>query len=335
MAKKEETNIQLDTDFNERPLVQVPVQEKKQTVKQTPKKQDIYEEDDDDSYNCLRNERVIVRFKPKQGWMGITNPKHVLSGGLAEGAVVTYVVPRLSSGMFVNVLTDKEKKCLEEIMGLEYNALSIYKKENNFWDDSNENGISRVRLLKQDNYFNLADPEDYIRVKILLANKDYIASSLQELEDHPKSTYRFVIIRENDETKSASKMMNTTMNCYKEYGKIEDDKDTLRAIIEIIDGRPTSATSKLEFLQTKVNSLIQNDPKMFLKVATDQYLPIKVLIKKAVEKHVIQNRDSHFYYRGFPLCNDNEESTLNIAAKFLSLPKNQDLKFSIEAAIKD
>lgn len=332
MAKKEE--IQIDTDFNERPLVEVPIQKQKQTVKQVSDKKDVYE-DDDEPYNCLRNEKVIVRFKPKQGWMGISNPKHVLSGGLAEGAVVTYVVPRLSSGMFVNVLTDKEKKCLEEIMGLEYNALSIYKKENNFWDDSNENGISRVRLLKQDNYFNLADPEDYIRVKILLANKDYIASSLQELEDHPKSTYRFVIIGENDETKSASKMMNTTMSCYKEYGKIEDDKDTLRAIIEIIDGRPTSATSKLEFLQTKVNSLIQNDPKMFLKVATDQYLPVKVLIKKAVEKHVVQNRDNHFYYKGFPLCNDNEEATLNIAAKFLSLPKNQDLKFSIEAAIKD
>ena len=332
---KEEKNIQIDTDFNDIPLVEVPIQKKQSAVKKTSPKQEIQADEDDEPYNCLRNEKVIVRFRGKQGWMGITNPKHVLAGGFAEGAVRTFVVPRLSSGMFVNVLTDKEKKCLEEIMGLEYNALSIYKKENNFWDDSNENGISRVRLMKQDNYLNLADPEDYIRYKILLANKDFIASSLQELEDHPKSTYQFVIIGENDETKSASKMMSTTMNCYKEYGKIEDDKDTLRAIIEIIDGRPTSSTSKLEFLQTKVNSLIQNDPKMFLKVATDQYLPLKVLIKKAVEKHIVQNRDNHFYYKGFPLCSDGEEATLNIAAKFLSLPKNQDLKFSIEAAIKD
>jgi len=51
--------------------------------------------------------------------------------------------------MFVNVLTDKEKEFLEEFMGLEYNALSIYKKgHDNFWDDSNEEGINRVRLLK-------------------------------------------------------------------------------------------------------------------------------------------------------------------------------------------
>ena len=121
--------------------------------------------------NCLRNERVIIRHIPKESGM-VTNPKHILFGGMAENAVRTFVVPRLSSGMFVNILTDSEKAFLEEVMGLEYNALSIYKKVDNFWDDSNENGISRVRLTKQDNYLNLADPEDYIRYKVLLANKD-------------------------------------------------------------------------------------------------------------------------------------------------------------------
>ena len=34
-----------------------------------------------------------------------------------------------------------------------------------------------------------------------------------------------------------------------------------------------------------------------------------------------------------PLCGDNEEPTLNIAAKFLNLPKNQELKFKLEAGI--
>lgn len=97
--------------------------------------------------NCLRKERVIVRHIPKEGGM-ITNPKHVLYGGMAENASRTFVVPRLSSGMFVNVLTDAEKAFLEEIMGLEYNSLSIYKKVDNFWDDSNENGISKVTLKK-------------------------------------------------------------------------------------------------------------------------------------------------------------------------------------------
>ena len=38
---------------------------------------------------------------------------------------------------------------------------------------------------------------------------------------------------------------------------------------------------------------------------------------------------------GTPLCGDNEEPTLNIAAKYLNLPKNQTLKFSLEAKTKE
>ena len=285
--------------------------------------------------NCLRNERVIIRHIPKESGM-VTNPKHILYGGMAENAVRTFVVPRLSSGMFVNILTDSEKAFLEEVMGLEYNALSIYKKVDNFWDDSNENGISRVRLTKQDNYLNLADPEDYIRYKILLANKDYIAPSLQALQDSPKATYQFVIISEGDETKSAKDNMSATMKCYKEFGKIENDIDTLRVIVETIDGRPTAPTVKLEFLQGRINTLIQADSKIFLRVITDPMLSTKVLIKRAIEAGLISNRGNYLYLKSdnTPLCEVNEEPTLNIAAKFLNAPKNQEIKFALEAKLK-
>ena len=285
--------------------------------------------------NCLRNERVIIRHIPKESGM-VTNPKHILFGGMAENAVRTFVVPRLSSGMFVNILTDSEKAFLEEVMGLEYNALSIYKKVDNFWDDSNENGISRVRLTKQDNYLNLADPEDYIRYKILLANKDYIAPSLQALQDSPKATYQFVIISEGDETKSAKDNMSATMKCYKEFGKIENDINTLRVIVETIDGRPTAPTVKLEFLQGRINALIQADSKIFLRVITDPMLSTKVLIKRAIEAGLISNRGNYLYLKSdnTPLCEVNEEPTLNIAAKFLNAPKNQEIKFALEAKLK-
>lgn len=284
--------------------------------------------------NCLRNEKVIVRHIPKESGM-VTNPKHILFGGMAENASRTFVVPRLSSGMFVNILTDSEKAFLEEIMGLEYNALSVYKKIDNFWDDSNESGISKVRLTKQDNHFNLSDPEDYIRYKILLANKDYIAPSLQTLQDSPKATYQFVIISEGDETKTAKDNMSATMRCYKEFGKIENDIDILRVIVETIDGRPTSSTVKLEFLQSKINSLIQADSKLFLKVITDPLLSTKVLIRKCIEQGLISNRGNFLYLRSdnSPLCEANEEPTLNIAAKYLNSPKNQDIKFALEAKL--
>lgn len=45
--------------------------------------------------NCLRNKRVIVRHLPRQSRM-VSNPKHVLYGGMAENATRTFVVPMLS-----------------------------------------------------------------------------------------------------------------------------------------------------------------------------------------------------------------------------------------------
>lgn len=280
--------------------------------------------------SCLRNERVIIRHVPKEGGL-VTNPKHILYGGMAESAVRYFTVPILgSSGAYKNVLTDDEKTFLEEIMGLEYNALSIYKKENNYWDNY------QVRLTKQDNYLDLSVPDDYIKYKVLKANSDFIADSLETLQDKPKVTYQFVMIREGEQESQESEKMSATMKCYMEYGRIKDDRDALRCIIELIDGRPVASNSKLEFLQGKINNLIQADSKLFLKIITDPLLSTKVLISKAIEAGVISKKGDQLYLRSdnSPLCDHNEDPTLNVAARYLNLPKNQELKLSIEAKVK-
>lgn len=280
--------------------------------------------------SCLRNERVIVRFVPKEGGM-ITNPKHILYGGMAEGAVRYFTVPVLqSTGAFKNVLTDAEKEYLEQVMGLEYNALSIYKKENNYWENF------RVRLTKQDTYLNLSDPNDYIKYKVLLANTNFIADSLETLQDRPRATYQYVLIKEGESEKRESDNISTIMKCYKEYGKIENDADTLKCIVELLDKRPLAKGTKIEFLQGKANTLIQSNPGLFYSTVTDPTLPVKVLIRRAVEEGIISRRGDQYYLKSdnSPLCGNNEEPTLNTAAKYLSLPKNQELKLSIEAKLK-
>lgn len=279
--------------------------------------------------NCLRNERIILRHVPKQSGI-IVNPKHILYGGMAESAVRYFTVPLLSSGAYVNVLTNSEKEYLEMIMGLEYNALSVYRKVDNYWDNY------MVRLTKQDNFLDLSSPEDYIKYKVLLANKDIIAPSIRILQDTPKATYQFVIVSEGDENRMAKSNMNATMQCYKEFGKIEDDIDVLKVLVETIDGRPISSNTTLSFLQTKVNSLIQADSKLFLRVISDDLLNVKVLIRKSIEKGLIVNRGTYLYLKegNVPLCNDGELPTLNLAAQFLNLAVNQPMKFALEAKLK-
>ena len=277
--------------------------------------------------NCLKNERILVRFVPKED-SNITNPKHILYGGMAEGAVKYYTVPILAStGTYKNILTDDEKAFLESYMGLEYNALSVYNKTNNFWANFT------VRLTKHDNYLDLSDPNDYIKYKVLLANTDFIADSLRTLNDRPKATYQFVMIKEGESEKREEEKMSVTMKCYKEYGKIEDDNDTLRCIIELIDNRPIAKNTKSEFLKSRINSLIQADPKLFYSIITDEYLNNKVLIKTATEEGVIKRRNNLYYFEDTPLCPDGTESTLSVAAEYIGLGKNQDLKLRIEALL--
>lgn len=312
MAKEDKKNVSIDTENTEA----VPLNEKENLI------------------NCLRNEKIIVRHLPKQSRM-VTNPKHVLFGGMAEGSTRTFVVPMLSSGRYVNVLSNAEKAFLENYMGLEPNALSIYRKNNNFWDDSNEAGISKVTLRKQDNFLDLSNPNDYIKYKILLANKDFIAPSMKDLEDFPKATYQFVIIAEGEETKTAKKNMTILMQCYTLYGKIEDDVDALRVVIETMTGVTVHKNTKKDFLQTKINDLIQSNSKMFLKVASDPLLSTKVLIRKSIEAGTIVKRGNQYYIKegGIPMC-DAGEPTLNVASQWINLPKNQTIKFSLEANLK-
>lgn len=329
MGKEKEAEIILDDEaiMNEPPTQELIVPSE-QALKRKPKQKNVKGEDNT-IVNCLRNEKIIVKHVPKETGI-VRDPRHILYGGMADNAVRWFTVPRLTSGVYVNVLTNAEKTCLEEVMGLEYNALSIYNKIDNFWDNYT------VRLTKQDNILNLANPDDYIKYKVLLANKDIIAPSMQELEDHPKATYQFVILHENEESKASKKKLTATMQAYMEFGKIQEDFDILRTIIETIDGRPVSKSSKIEFLQDKVNKIIQADAKLFVRVANDPLLNTKVLIKKAIENGIISNRGGMLYLKsdGTPLCEDNEEPTLNIAAKYLNMPKHQDLLFSIQAKIK-
>ena len=285
--------------------------------------------------NCLRNEKVIVRFISRARGM-VTDPRHVLFGGMAAGSKVRITTPLLRSGGYADVLTKDEKRFLEYKLGLEPNALSVHNRNNNFWSDANEQGIGRVELIKGDNPLDLSQPIDYIKYKILLMNKEQVAPSIQALQDKPKATYRFVIISENDSAKAANTRVTYKAQAYMEFGKINDDKEKMRVIIETIDGRPTASNSKIEYLQGKIGELIESNTKMFLQVVKDPLLDNKVLIKKAIEAGVIANRGNYLYLKegNAPLCDNGQEPTFSVAAKYLSLPKNQELKFSIEAKVK-
>jgi len=280
--------------------------------------------------NPLVNEEVFVRFVPQPTGFGITDKKHVGYGGLFDGNSVTVCVPVLSNGNFKNILTNEEKDFLENALGLDPNALSVYKTENNYWKNY------KIRIEKEGLKLNLSDPNDYIRYKVLLANKNIVAPSVQERIDRPKATYRFEIVRSGEEASMESLKMDSNMETYKEFGKIENDIDTLRVLVELLDGRPYSSTESAVFFKSRVNQLIQKDPKRFLQYIKDPLLHTKMIIRRSVELGKVSMKNDYYYLAssGAPLCEQNEKSTLSVAARFLNQPANQDIKYILESEVE-
>ena len=325
MAKEKTINVDLSDDNlgMEVSTIQNEAQERK--VGQAKVKQ----KSDEPLISCLRNEIISVRYIKKLNGF-ITNPKHALYGGMADTAFRTFTVPMLRSGVLINVLTNAEKAFLEDFMGLEDNALSIYRKVDNYWRNY------QVRLTKHDTYFNLSNPEDYIKYKVLLANKDFICPDLETLRDKPKQTYQFVIASEAEESKQSTEKMSSVLEAARIFGSIESDKAVLKHIVETMTGRKLSDKSKIADILPLAFKEMEANPKLFISVAKDPYLKTKILVSEAVELGLIRKNGDYYYDKSnmVPICESNEEPTLMSAVKYINSPKRQEFKFGLEARIK-
>lgn len=275
--------------------------------------------------NPLQNKIVIVRHIPKEG--SITDKRHVLYGGMAETATKTFTVPVIAStGTLKNVLTKEEKAFFENALGVN---LSVHNKVDNYWENY------KVRLTKNDTFLDLSEVEDYIKYKVLLANNNFICPSLQQYNERPLATYQFVITSDGAELEMAEDKRKIKVECYKLAGKIENDFDTLKAVVELLDKRPIADKTSREFLANKLDEFIDTNAKEVHKILTDESLKTMVFIKKCVSMGLIV-RSGEFYYlksgkSKVPMCEDGKDPDIKQAVRYINNPKNQEIKFSLEA----
>lgn len=277
--------------------------------------------------SCLSNEKVYVKFyRRRKGNATIDNPKHVANGGMLDTATKEFVPPRLRNGQLKNILTDSEKAFLEDFMNLPEGTLSIYNKE--FWNKR------KVILTKDDNIFDLSNPEHYINLKILEANSNKIAPSLDVIGN--KQTYWFYIERSGEGEKRAIKNLTSKQEAYKLFGKYEEDIDVLRYILKEA-AKPTAKNTKLVSLQAWVGSLIEDKPDLFVKIASDKLLKTKVLLNTAVDLGLVKIRNSELFDADTdkPISEGGEASTIENAAAFLNMPRQQEHKLALQAKVKN
>ena len=274
----------------------------------------------------LRNEKVTVKYINREK-NDIKDPKHVAYGGLFATAEISIPAPTMDNGKMKNLLTDEEKTGLEHI--LKGVNLSIY---GDYWKvQAHKEGVLPIFLGKTELMLDLSDPYDYIKYKVLLASP-IVAGSLSEIRN--KATYRFVMTSEGEEMAREKDKVGYKVMAFEAYVAHKNDKAVLRYILRNL-GKYTSKNQKLDFLQIETSKLIEKDPSMFVSVAGDSKLKVKVLIEECVENGIVARKDEKYYdLDGNPLS-DGETPTMEVAAGYLSSPLGQEMRLTLEAKLKN
>lgn len=273
---------------------------------------------------ALPNEMIEVKFVPrKKGMAANVEDNHVISGGMLTNSVETLRCPLQERGGLKNLLTKEEKSFLEQATGLN---LSVY---GDFWK------TFAVRLYKDSaaNKFDLSDPMGYLSYKILEAYSQYnVAPSWKERHASPE--YQFAIVRDGEIQSDKKSKFDVKKEAFKAYGRIEDDKEKVVAILRLLTNKPISSDSKLSWLQGQVEEKLDSNPKGFLDVINDSNFETKGLIFDAVEKGIIKkNGNKYATVDGLELCESGNIPTFDAAVRYLNDPKNQEVRDLIIARI--
>lgn len=274
----------------------------------------------------LRDEKVTIKYINRES-ADIKDPKHVAYGGLFQTAEIAIPAPTMDNQKMKNLLTNEEKAGLEHI--LKGMNLSIY---GDFWKKTaHDEGILPIFLGKDELTLDLSDPYDYIKYKVLFISP-IVANSLNEVRN--KATYRFVMTSEGEETAREKDKVGYKVMAFEAYVAHKNNKEVLRYILRNL-GKYTSKNQKLDFLQVETSKLIEKNPSLFVTVAADKQIKIKVLMEECVENGIVVRKDEKYYdIDGQPLS-DGQTPTIDVAAGYLSSPLGQEMRLALEAKLKN
>ncbi len=262
--------------------------------------------------------KVKIKFiRRKQGMAANVKDNHIISGGMLEGSYRKFPVPMLRNGGLKNILTSAEKNFFEEEV-YDGQSLSMYSK---FWDDF------YVTLEKLDTQLDLSIPDDYIRYKLLLGWDKVIAPSLKVFKTAPTAQYQFYLEREGEEEAIASKSLSSTKLAWKNFNKIEDNKDVLAAVIFLMTGKIASQNAKMTYLNTQVEQLVDGRAEKFNKLLADAQFESQVLVANAERAGIIKKvKGAYETEDGLSLTDIGQPATVKNVVAFLNDPKNNEVK---------
>lgn len=282
--------------------------------------------------NPLTNTKVLIQYiwKPNTIYEKSGNPA---SGGMHERSLFSLPVPTNTDGSYKQILTDEETEFLGKKIGTD---LSFTNKD--FWS------TIKVALKKEGVNFDLSDPIEYIRFKVIEAwSRPDIVNAQQRIicpsPDRVKERkeYKYVIVKPNEIAKAKRQGFDKKKEAYILIGKYEKDLDILRYLYyeTTANKEIPSDNYKADDLISHFDNLIEGNPGSFLVAAQDKLLESKALLFAAYCNGVIKMADKELWFGDKKLSEEKEQATMANAAKYINHPARQEIKFSIEGALTD
>jgi len=276
----------------------------------------------------LRDAKILVTpIRRKGGWLP---PGHEAEF-LFKHSAWTLTLPKDKlTGQYKDPFTAEEKVFFEGQAGLALKAddLSIYKKEDNFWD------TYKIKVDKNLKVLDLSKAMDYMTYKVLLQNTEFVAPSAAE--KFAKGSYKFALVEEGYENVEKVKAASSKKEAYKFFGKIDDSASKMSNFLNVYytqrpGGKQVPPTAKREFLIVEIEKLIEQDLTGFLDLARDDKYDAKVLIYNALKTGALERDGMTFKTPEGTIIGDNMGLVLN----FLADPKNTEEVMQIKGRIEN
>ena len=246
---------------------------------------------------------VILRFKTKDPWAGITKYKNCYD----------YIAPYWTrSGNKYTGLTEDEAKRLEKEIGYAEGTLSPY---SDYWN------TFAIKITTKEIILHTERAYDELQYLFLKGHKR-VANGINNVK--PNNDY--ILIYKDSEAEEANRLNKVKRQAIVEFNKLS--LDDMRKALRLY-GFKSDAMSN-ELIESKLFELVEKDPnKFFLIWVNNKSKNTQFIIEAAVAKNVIRKSRNIFYYGTDIIGNSMED-----AIAYLDDKKNQNLMMVIMQEIE-
>jgi len=280
----------------------------------------------------LEDRKVYLKPVPRRGNKMITDPSHV-GYFMWEGARKSFCLPSDKYGILVNPFKSEEEQVfLSKLLDIDLNPR---KKQDNFWYTFYVSITKTPQFMVKGEEYNLADPMDNLRYRVLMKNSE-IAPSWEERFERPY--YKFAIVEEDYEEKSDNEEMEVMETIYTFWGSIKASPKKMREFLGVYlmhkrESKEIGKDVSKEFLTAAIQKAIKEDRETVYNLIKDENASIKYFIYKGIQVGAIYKKGVSTYY----LIGEEKEYTLKELVEHIKFLKEttDPIYLKLEAQINE